>query len=89
MKAPERDAAIIVEVAAEAGLAGTRADADGNPVWVPTDEFDRWRDLFRQAPAPIALNTCETLSCGISGRSRARRPPPHARSNRLPIVLSA
>lgn len=41
----EPEAALIVEVAAEAGLAGTRADADGNPVWVPTEEFDRWSDL--------------------------------------------
>lgn len=45
LQVPERDAALVVEVAAEAGLIGTRADADGNPVWVPTDEFDRWRDL--------------------------------------------
>ncbi len=41
----EAEAALVVEVAAAAGLVGTRADADGNPVWVPTDEFDRWRDL--------------------------------------------
>lgn len=38
-------AALLVEVAAEAGLLGTRADADGNPVWVPTEEFDHWREL--------------------------------------------
>lgn len=38
-------AALIVEVASEAGLLGTRADADGNPVWVPTEEFDHWREL--------------------------------------------
>ncbi|WP_235535902.1 helicase-associated domain-containing protein [Nocardioides sp. Root190] len=40
----EQEAALVIEVASEAGLAATRADADGNPVWVPTDEFDRWRD---------------------------------------------
>lgn len=45
LQVAEREAALVVEVAVEAGLAGTRADADGNPVWVPTDEFDRWRDL--------------------------------------------
>ncbi|MCX6399513.1 MAG: helicase-associated domain-containing protein [Propionibacteriales bacterium] len=38
-------AALLVEVAAEAGLIGTRADSDGNPVWVPTTDFDRWREL--------------------------------------------
>lgn len=38
-------AALLVEVAAEAGLLGTRADSDGNPVWVPTEQFDLWREL--------------------------------------------
>ena len=41
----ESEAAVIVEVANEAGLLGTRADADSNQVWVPTAEFDRWREL--------------------------------------------
>ncbi|GEB11828.1 hypothetical protein NSI01_01430 [Pimelobacter simplex] len=41
----ESEAALVVEVAGEAGLLGTRADADGNQVWVPTAEFDRWRAL--------------------------------------------
>ncbi|KRC59592.1 MULTISPECIES: helicase-associated domain-containing protein [unclassified Nocardioides] len=45
LQVSEPEAALVVEVAAEAGLIGTRADTDGNPVWVPTDEFDRWRDL--------------------------------------------
>ncbi|WP_245994462.1 helicase-associated domain-containing protein [Nocardioides immobilis] len=40
----EPDAALVIETAATAGLIATRADADGNPVWVPTDEFDRWLD---------------------------------------------
>lgn len=41
----EPEAALVAEVAAEAGLLATRADADGNQVWVPSDEFDRWREL--------------------------------------------
>ncbi|WP_028654608.1 helicase-associated domain-containing protein [Nocardioides sp. J54] len=45
LQVAEPEAALVVEVAAEAGLLGSRADADGNQVWVPTDEFDRWRDL--------------------------------------------
>jgi hypothetical protein len=35
-------AALVVETAAAAGLIAERADADGNPVWVPTDAFDVW-----------------------------------------------
>lgn len=40
-------AALLVEVASAAGLLASRADADGNPVWVPTDAFDAWsgRDI--------------------------------------------
>ncbi|MBM9458283.1 helicase-associated domain-containing protein [Nocardioides sp. zg-536] len=41
----ETEVALLVEVAAEAGLLGSRADADGNPVWVPTSGFDTWREL--------------------------------------------
>jgi hypothetical protein len=43
----EPTAALVVETAAAAGLLAERADADGNPVWVPTDAFDVWsgRDL--------------------------------------------
>jgi hypothetical protein len=37
------EAALVIEVAAAAHLIATRADADGNQVWVPTDDFDRWR----------------------------------------------
>ncbi|WP_141012493.1 helicase-associated domain-containing protein [Nocardioides sambongensis] len=37
-----KEAALLAEVASAAGLLGSRADADGNPVWVPTDEFDAW-----------------------------------------------
>lgn len=40
----EPDTALVVETAAAAGLTATRADADGNPVWVPTDAFDTWLD---------------------------------------------
>ena len=35
-------AALLIEVAHAAGLVATRADATGNPVWVPTDLFDAW-----------------------------------------------
>ena len=34
--------ALLVEVAHAAGLLATRADAQGDPVWVPTDAFDAW-----------------------------------------------
>jgi hypothetical protein len=39
----ERETALLIEVAAAAGLVATRADAEGNPVWVPTDAYDAWR----------------------------------------------
>jgi hypothetical protein len=45
LQVSESEAALIIEVAHEAGLTGTRADADGNTVWVPTVEFDHWREL--------------------------------------------
>lgn len=45
LQVEEPEAALVAEVAAEAGLLATRADASGNQVWVPTDEFDRWREL--------------------------------------------
>ncbi|KAA1421376.1 hypothetical protein F0U44_03485 [Nocardioides humilatus] len=38
----ELDTALVVETAHAAHLVATRADADGNPVWVPTDAFDAW-----------------------------------------------
>lgn len=38
----ERVTALLVEVAHAAGLLATRADAHGDPVWVPTDTFDAW-----------------------------------------------
>ncbi|MCD4536170.1 helicase C-terminal domain-containing protein [Nocardioides sp. cx-169] len=38
----ERAAALLVETASTAGLLASRADADGNLVWVPTDVFDTW-----------------------------------------------
>ncbi|WP_435772090.1 helicase-associated domain-containing protein, partial [Nocardioides sp. SYSU DS0651] len=44
LQVTEPEAALVVEVAAEAGLLGSRADAAGSPVWVPTDLFDAWRD---------------------------------------------
>ena len=38
----EATAALVVEVAHDAGLLATSADPDGNPVWVPTDAYDLW-----------------------------------------------
>ena len=40
----EPEAALLVEVASAAGLLGGRADGEGNPVWVPSDAFDTWRE---------------------------------------------
>ncbi len=38
----EQATALVVETAHSAGLLGTVANDDGNPVWVPTDAFDAW-----------------------------------------------
>jgi hypothetical protein len=38
----EPTTALLVEVASAAGLLASRADTDGNPVWVPTDAYDAW-----------------------------------------------
>ncbi|WP_296603028.1 helicase C-terminal domain-containing protein [Nocardioides sp.] len=38
----EPTAALLIEVAAAAGLLATAADPDGNPAWIPTDAFDQW-----------------------------------------------
>jgi len=45
LQVAEPEAALVIEVAHEAGLLGTRADADGNLVWVPTAAFDEWVEL--------------------------------------------
>ena len=38
----EAGAALIVEVALAAGLIAEGTEPDGNPVWLPTEEFDVW-----------------------------------------------
>ncbi len=40
----EPTTALVVEVAAAAGLLATWPDADGNPAWTPTEAFDAWCD---------------------------------------------
>lgn len=44
LQVAEVEAAVLIEVAAASGLVATRADADGNQVWVPTEDFDGWRE---------------------------------------------
>jgi len=46
----DRVTALLIEVAGAAGLLATRADAEGEPIWVPTDAFDAWstRDHARR-----------------------------------------
>ncbi len=40
----EPAAALVLELAAAAGLLATWPDADGNPAWTPTEAFDIWCD---------------------------------------------
>ncbi|WP_205473879.1 helicase-associated domain-containing protein [Nocardioides sp. SYSU D00038] len=44
----EATTALVVEVAWGAGLIATAADADGNPAWAPTDQFDQWSSRSSQ-----------------------------------------
>ena len=40
----EPTTALVIEVAAAAGLLATWPDRDGNPAWTPTEAFDTWCD---------------------------------------------
>ena len=40
----EPTTALVIEVAAAAGLLATWPDPDGNPAWTPTEAFDSWCD---------------------------------------------
>lgn len=42
LRVEDREAALLIEVAAAAGLAATGPDADGDLAWLPTDTFDGW-----------------------------------------------
>lgn len=80
LQLPDAETALVVEVAAAAGLAATRADADGNPVWVPTDGFDAWLRL-EVAPRWLALVRAWLASPrlpGLVGRRGADDKPVNA-----------
>ncbi|MGI8522130.1 MAG: helicase-associated domain-containing protein [Nocardioides sp.] len=52
----ERQAALLAEVAVEAGLVTRWADREGNPAWTPTDAYDAW-SLRPPAEQWVALVT--------------------------------
>ncbi len=73
----EPDAALVIETASAAGLVATRADSDGNPVWVPTDAFDRWLDADLAARWVILAHawlTSARLPGLIGGRAADDKP---------------
>ncbi len=73
----EPDTALVVETAAAAGLAATRADTDGSPVWVPTDAFDTWLDAdvaARWVTLARAWLTSARLPGLVGGRASDDRP---------------
>jgi hypothetical protein len=73
----EPDAALVVETAHTAGLVGTRADADGNPVWVPTDAFDAWlatEPAARWTTLARAWLTSNRLPSLVGGRGTDDKP---------------
>lgn len=62
----DTDTALLFELAADAGLAATRADAEGVQVWVPTDAFDAW------AEGPIAERWALLARTWLASRRQAR-----------------
>ena len=73
----EPTTALLVEVAAAAGLLATWPDADGNPSWTPTDAFDSWCDepaADRWRRLASAWLTTERLPFLVGTRDDAGRP---------------
>ena len=74
----EPTAALVIEVAHDAGLLATAADADGNPAWVPTDALRpvdrpaRRRALGRHRPR-LAGQPPDAGAGRVAGLRRARR----------------
>jgi len=71
------DAALVIETASAAGLIATRADLDGNPVWVPTDSFDGWLDAEvadRWATLARAWLASPRLPALVGGRGADDKP---------------
>ena len=68
--------ALLVEVAAAAGLLATWPDSDGNPAWTPTDGFDAWCDqptAARWQRLATAWLATERLPRLVGGRDEAGR----------------
>ena len=73
----EPDTALVVETAHAAGLISTRADVDGNPVWVPTDAFDAWlaaEPAARWVTLARAWLTSTRLPSLVGGRGTDDKP---------------
>jgi len=96
----DRTAALLVEVAAAAGLLATRADAEGEPVWVPTDTFDawstrdhaqRWLDLVRawlDSPrVPGLVGSRDTAGKGRNALAPDSTSPIAAETRRMALTV--
>jgi hypothetical protein len=94
--------ALLVEVAAEAGLLATRADAAGDPVWVPTDAYDAWlaRDLadrwlllvtswLRSPRVPGLVGTRDSAGRGRNALGPDLPSPTVAESRRMALAALA
>jgi hypothetical protein len=67
----ERTTALLVEVAAAAGLLALWPDTGGNPAWTPTDDFDTWCDqpaAERWRRLAVAWLATERLPCLVGTR---------------------
>ena len=102
LHATERVAGLLVEVAAEAGLLATRADAAGDPVRVPTDAYDawlaadparRWLALatawLRTARDPALVGTRDAAGKGRNALAPDLTSPTIAESRRMALTALA
>lgn len=85
----DTDTALVIETASGAGLIATRADADGNPVWVPTDAFDTWldADLAERWTTLARAWLASTRLPGLVGARAADDKPWNALTPELSSVL--
>lgn len=73
----EPTTALLVEVAAAAGLLATWPDPDGNPAWTPTEAFDAWCDepaAARWTRLAAAWLATERLPALVGTRDDAGKP---------------
>lgn len=83
----EREAALLIETAAAADLLAEGTDADGDPVWVPTEGYDAW-STRSGAARWVALARAWLASDRVPGRVGRRDDRTKKAANALEPDLS-